>query len=217
MSASTEKTPFEQEGNQVASQDAIEDSQKESSEHVDVSIDEELDEELDEKAEADDEQSEQAEGEESTTTAEEQIAQWQDRYLRLQAEWDNYRKRTAQEREQEKMRATEKLINNLLQVVDDMERAIDTATGSEDDPMLCGIKAVHNKLCSVLGREGLEAIDPKVGDAFDINLHQAVSTVEDSEMPQESINQIYQKGYILGGKILRPAMVVVTTGGPSRE
>ncbi len=145
-----------------------------------------------------------------------ELAEMCDRYARLQAEWDNYRKRTAAEREQERSRATEKLVTNLLQVVDDLERAIDNAPGGDDDPMVVGVKAVYNKLCDLLSREGLEVVDPMPGDAFDIQLHQAVSTVDDMEQPDESIEQVYQKGYTMGGKILRPAMVSVTKGGPAR-
>ena len=144
-----------------------------------------------------------------------QLAEAQDRYARLQAEWDNYRKRTASERAQERQRATERLVTNLLPVVDDMERAI--ASGdSTDDPMLAGVKAVYDKLVDVLGREGLQAVDPQPGDEFDINMHQAVSSVEDTSMFDESIQQVYQKGYTMGDKILRSAMVVVSTGGPAR-
>lgn len=146
-----------------------------------------------------------------------QLAEMQDKYLRLQAEWDNFRKRTATEREQERSRANERLVSNLLQVVDDMERAIAGFTGKEDDPMLAGIKAVYSKFVDVLTREGLQAIDPQRGDAFDIHNHQAVSKVEDASMPNDSIVEVYQKGYIMGEKNLRPAMVVVSSGGPKRE
>ena len=146
-----------------------------------------------------------------------QLAEMQDKYLRLQAEWDNFRKRTATEREQERLRANERLVSNLLQVVDDMERAIAGFAGKEDDPMLAGIKAVYSKFVDVLTREGLQAIDPQRGDAFDIHNHQAVSKVEDASMPNDSIVEVYQKGYIMGEKNLRPAMVVVSSGGPKRE
>ena len=146
-----------------------------------------------------------------------ELAETKDRYVRLQAEWDNYRKRTAAERAQERSRATERLVENLLQVVDDMERAIENSPAAEGDPMLEGIKAVHAKFTDILGREGLEAIAPQAGEAFDIHVHQAVSTVENPDVPEESIGQVYQKGYRMGDKLLRPAMVVTTTGGPKRE
>ena len=146
-----------------------------------------------------------------------QLLDARDKHARLQAEWDNFRKRTAAERAEERSRATERLVTNLLQVVDDMERAIDNAPGGEDDPMLEGIKAIYNKFVDMLGREGLTAIDPQDGDPFDIHLHQAVGKLDDPSVPDETVRQAYQKGYRMGEKLLRPAMVVVTTGGPKRE
>ncbi len=169
-------------------------------------------------AEAEPEAAEGGEGAEGTQAdPEAQLAEMKDKYLRLQAEWDNFRKRTAAEREQESARANERLVSNLLAVVDDMERAINGSGVAEDDPMLAGIKAVHSKFVDILSREGLTAIDPAKGDAFDIHCHQAVQKVEDASVPDESIVEVYQKGYTMGDKNLRPAMVVVSCGGPKRE
>ncbi len=145
-----------------------------------------------------------------------EVADWQDKYLRLQAEWDNFRKRTAAERAEERSRAAERLVTDLLPVVDDLERAIDNAGVADGDPMLEGIKAVYGKFTDILARQGLVAVAPEGGDAFDIHTHQAVSTVEDPSVPEESIAQVYQKGYLMGEKLLRPAMVVTTTGGGPR-
>ena len=145
-----------------------------------------------------------------------EIAEWQDKYLRLQAEWDNFRKRTAAERAEERGRAAERLVTDLLPVVDDLERAIDNAGVAEGDPMLEGIRAVYGKFTDILSRQGLVAVAPASGEAFDIHTHQAVSTVEDPTVPAESIAQVYQKGYLMGEKLLRPAMVVTTTGGGPR-
>lgn len=146
-----------------------------------------------------------------------ELAEVKDQYIRLRAEWDNYRKRTAAERVQERARATEKLVTNLLPVVDDMERAMASTDVPEDDPMMAGFKAVYNKLVDALQREGLTAIDPQHGDELDINVHQAVSTVADPTIPDQAVAQVFQKGYSMGDKILRPAMVVTATGGPKRE
>lgn len=146
-----------------------------------------------------------------------ELADIKDKYMRLRAEWDNYRKRTAAERVQERARATEKLVENLLPVVDDMERAMTSTDVPEDDPMMAGFKAVYTKLVDALQREGLTAIDPQRGDELDINVHQAVSTVEDASIPDQAVAQVFQKGYSMGDKILRPAMVVTATGGPKRE
>ena len=75
--------------------------------------------------------------------------------------------------------------------------------------------AVRSKLLSVFDGEGVEAIDPK-GEAFDCNIHQAVGRVEDASQYDETVNDVYQKGYRMGGKVLRPAMVTVTYGGETR-
>lgn len=142
------------------------------------------------------------------------------RHARLQADWENYRRRTAQERLDERARATEKLVEALLPVVDDMERALDHARGQElaDDfkQFVDGVDAVRAKLLGVFDHEGVEPIDPK-GEAFDPNIHQAVGRVEDAEQFDETVNDVYQKGYRMGGKILRPAMVTVTYGGSKRS
>ncbi len=142
-----------------------------------------------------------------------------DRCLRLEAEWDNYRKRTARERESERARAAEALVTKLLPVVDDIERAIDHADKSQPEgefaQFVDGVRAMHAKLVDVLAREGVEAINP-VGQPFDMNEHQAVAHVEDADAYDETVRDVYQKGYRMGDRVIRTAMVTVTTGGPSR-
>jgi len=144
-----------------------------------------------------------------------QLTEAQDKFLRLQAEWDNYRKRTAAERLAERERATEKLIEKLLPVVDDLSRAIDHAEVSTKESFVEGIQAVAAKLSAVLDREGVEPIDP-MGKPYDAALHQAVGTVENPDVPCDTVVQVYQKGYCMGGRVVRPAMVAVSSGGPSR-
>ncbi|MGI6216141.1 MAG: nucleotide exchange factor GrpE [Coriobacteriales bacterium] len=162
-------------------------------------------------------EAEESKIESDTAALEKELADVKDKYIRLQAEWDNYRKRTASERAQERSRANERLVTNLLQVLDDMERAIDNSGVPDDDPMLTGIKAVYSKFSGILQQEGLKVVNPEKGDPFDIQLHQAVSSVEDPSVPDDSVLQVYQKGYTMGDKILRTAMVVVSTGGPKRS
>lgn len=150
--------------------------------------------------------------------AKQQAAEANDRFLRLQADWDNYRRRTAQERLDERQRATEKLVVDLLPVIDDLERAIEHADNLTDPAAMQfveGVSAVCNKLVSVLNKEGVEVVNP-VGEAFDPLSHQAVSQIEDTEAYDETVAQVYQKGYRMGGKDIRTAMVVVTHGGPKR-
>lgn len=142
-----------------------------------------------------------------------------ERYLRLQAEWDNFRKRTAREREEEKTRASEALVTKLLPVVDDMERSLDHAAKSapegEFGEFVGGVRAVYEKLVDVLNRTGVEAIDP-AGKPFDMNEHQALAQIEDPSVPVNTVRDVYQKGYRMGGRVIRTAMVTVTKGGPAR-
>ena len=150
--------------------------------------------------------------------AKQQAAEANDRFLRLQADWDNYRRRTAQERLDERQRATEKLVVDLLPVIDDLERALEHADSLTDpaaQQFVEGVSAVCNKLVNVLSKEGVEVVNP-VGEAFDPLSHQAVSQIEDTEAYDETVAQVYQKGYRMGGKDIRSAMVVVTHGGPKR-
>ena len=150
--------------------------------------------------------------------AKQQAAEANDRFLRLQADWDNYRRRTAQERLDERQRATEKLVVDLLPVIDDLERAIEHADNLSDpaaQQFVEGVSAVCNKLVGVLNKEGVEVVNP-VGEAFDPLSHQAVSQIEDTQAYDETVAQVYQKGYRMGGKDIRTAMVVVTHGGPKR-
>lgn len=152
---------------------------------------------------------------EAVAKAQAEVAEWKDKYLRLHAEWDTYRRRMTEQRSQEKARAAEKLVESLIPVIDDFERTIDYAEQNGETGLLGGVQAVHSKLIDVLVKDGVEVIDP-VGQAFDALEAQAVGTVEDSSQYDETVAQVYQKGYRLGAKVLRPAMVTVTTGGAKR-
>lgn len=152
---------------------------------------------------------------EALSQAKAEAAEWQDKYLRLHAEWDTYRRRTNEQRAAEKQRATEKLVTNLLPVLDDFERTISYAEANGEAGLLDGVRAVSNKLIDTLKKDGVEVLDP-VGQALDPLEHQAVAVVDDPEQFEETVAQVYQKGYKMGSKVLRSAMVTVTTGGPKR-
>ncbi len=164
-------------------------------------------------------QKELAEVREKLEAAEAKAADAVGRTARLQADWENFRRRTASERNAERERATEKLVCALLPVVDDIERAIDHARTQDmaDDfkQFVDGVDAVHAKLLDVFAHEGVEAIDP-AGEAFDPLEHQAVGRVEDASQYDETVNDVYQKGYRMADRILRSAMVTVTYGGAKR-
>ncbi len=160
-----------------------------------------------------------AEAEEVREGADARVREATERAARLQADWENFRRRTAAERLAERERATEKLVTALLPVLDDIERAIDHARTQEmaDDmkQFVDGVGAVHTKMVDVLAHEGVETIDP-AGEAFNPLEHQAVGRVEDPSVFDETVRDVYQKGYRMADRILRAAMVTVTYGGAKR-
>lgn len=152
--------------------------------------------------------------------AKKEAAEAVDRLTRTTAEWQNFRRRTAQERERERARAAEKLVMSLLPCIDDMERAIDHANKTAGDneqlkQFVEGIDQVHTKMVAALQKEGVEVIDP-AGEPFDPMAHQAVGRSENKDVYDETVDQVYQKGYRMGDKVIRSAMVTVTYGGPKR-
>lgn len=164
------------------------------------------------------EAAEDAEGEEEdpVEAAKAEADAWRDKFFRLHAEWDTYRRRMNEQREEEKLRATEKLVEGLIPVIDDFERSIAYAEQNGEEGLLGGVKAVHTKIGEVLKKEGVEVIDPK-GEAFNALEAQAVAMVDDASVPDETVAEVYQKGYRMGNKVVRAAMVTVTQGGPKRE
>jgi molecular chaperone GrpE len=135
-----------------------------------------------------------------------------DKFLRLKAEWENYRKRTEGERADERSRATQHLLVRILPVIDDLELAIKHSADADVAAMREGIVQVLNKLTSTLAAEGLKTIDPQ-GENFDAHRHNAISKLEDASVPEDTVLEVFQKGYELAGRVLRPAMVVVS-GAP---
>lgn len=140
---------------------------------------------------------------------------WKDKFMRLHADWDNYRKRMDEQRADERVRANERLITDLLPLIDDFKHAIDYAEKNGEGDLLDGVKAISSKFYASLEKNGLQEIDP-AGEPFDPIFHQAVGTVEDTEAYDETVKDVYQKGYKLGIKVIRPAMVTITTGGEKR-
>jgi len=135
-----------------------------------------------------------------------------DMMLRLAAELDNYKKRTIKERESLLKYATQNIIKELLPIVDNLERAIESTNESRDfNLFLEGVKLILNQVSSLLEKEGVSKIDA-VGKVFDPNVHEAVMHVASEEHPENVIIQELQKGYILYDKVLRPSMVVVSKG-----
>ena len=141
-----------------------------------------------------------------------------DNALRAQAELDNYRKRVARDQQDMVNRAGERIIGEVLPVIDNLERAIDHVTaGGDVQQLLGGVEGVHRQLLDVLAKEGVTRIDP-FGAPFDPMVHQAMAQRPDPEVPEGTVVEVFQKGYEMRGRVVRPAMVVVATGsGPSEE
>ena len=142
--------------------------------------------------------------------AQQRLAEQQDRYLRLAAEYDNYRKRTARERGEQTSRAQGDLVKQLIDGLDDLSRFahVDPAT-TDAVTIVKGVEMVEKKLLKALSGAGLEVIDP-INQTFDPTVHEAVAT-EPALSPEDDhvVSRVYQVGYRFGGQLLRPARVVV--------
>jgi molecular chaperone GrpE len=138
-----------------------------------------------------------------------------DEYLadlkRVAAEFDNFRKRIARDQEAQAARAHEKLVKELLPVLDDLERALVAAEEHEEAKLEEGVRLVHRELRSALGKEGLVEIE--TDGAFDPHVHEALLT-QPSEHADGAILEVIQKGYRLGDRVLRPARVVISQEAP---
>ena len=132
---------------------------------------------------------------------------------RVAADFDNYRKRTARDQEALVARAHERLVKELLPVLDDLERALDAAAKHEEVELEEGVRLVHRELSHVLAQEGLVAIESD--GRFDPHEHEALLT-QPSEAEEGAILEVIQKGYRLGDRVLRPARVVVSAGDTNR-
>ena len=139
-----------------------------------------------------------------------------DRLLRLQADWDNYRKRATRERQDLIKTANEKLILDLLAPLDHFEMGLQSSQkSSPDDPLRQGMEMVLSQFRQFLKNQGVAEIDAQ-GQIFDPNLHEAVAHQE-SDLPEGHVIQQLRKGYRLHDKLLRPATVVVSKGKPAHS
>ena len=133
---------------------------------------------------------------------------------RLAAEFDNFRKRTVRDQESLVARAHERLVKELLPVLDDLERALQAAAEHEEAKLEEGVRLVHRELVEALGKEGLVEIE--TNGRFDPHVHEALLS-QPSEADEGSVIDVLQKGYRLGDRVLRPARVVVSAGGDEDE
>jgi len=150
--------------------------------------------------------------------AREEAAKYRDAALRAEAEMQNVRRRASKDVEHAHKFGAEKLIQNLLPVVDSLEKALESSELVKDldqdhsaKAVLDGVGLCHKMFLDTLGKENVAVVDPH-GEPFDPNLHQAMSMVENPDMEPNSVVAVIQKGYQLNGRLVRPAMVMVSKG-----
>lgn len=187
------------------------------------SVEESKSESLDDHSITDDPSIELIDSEESSEKSEEEIAvdslsklevqleEMRDQVLRHQAEVQNVKRRAEQDVEKARKYALERFCNELLPIVDSLEMAILSASPDQEDSesILKGVKLTLKMFVDTLAKFNLEQIDPE-GEPFDPKSHQAVSMVENNEVEPNTVLSVMQRGYVLSGRLIRPAMVVVS-------
>lgn len=153
--------------------------------------------------------------------AEAELAETKDRLLRALAETENVRRRAQREREDALRYAAASFAKDLLSVADNLRRALDSAPAADalDEHLrnlVAGVAATERELIAAFERHGLKRVDPRAGDRFDHNLHEAMFEVENAGQEPGRIVQVLQPGYTLHDRLLRPAMVGVAKAGPNQ-
>jgi molecular chaperone GrpE len=142
-----------------------------------------------------------------------------ERFIRTAADLDNLRRRQLKERQEALQYGHENLVKDLLNTVDNLERAIDHAKESDAKDLVAllqGVELAQRELVSVLGKHGVTVIEAE-GVTFDPNVHEAVAQIEEGSVPPGSVARVYQKGYRLRDRLLRPARVVVAVAPKTRQ
>ena len=140
--------------------------------------------------------------------AREETQKFKDQLLRTAAEHDNYKKRTEREVAQIIQKANEKLILELLPVVDDMERSL-KSNHQNDEDILSGVKLIQQKLMTVLTNAGVEPLE-SIGQSFDVDKHDALLQIEKKSVDPDIVVEEHEKGYLLNGRVIRHAKVIVS-------
>jgi molecular chaperone GrpE len=149
-----------------------------------------------------------------------EAAEWKDRLLRSLAEMENLRRRTEKQIADERVYGIASFARDVLGVADNMRRALDAVTPELRESADSGVKALiegveltERELLKVLEKHGVKKLEP-LGAKFDPNVHQAMYEVPDPSVPAGTVAQVVQAGYTIGDRVLRPALVAVTKGGP---
>ena len=143
-----------------------------------------------------------------------EAAQWKDKYMRTMADFDNFRKRTARDREDLFKQAAADVIKDILPTVDNLELALSKA--QKDDPFTKGVQMVYDGLVKMLEGHGAKRLDA-LGEPLDPNFHQAIATLPSADVEEGHIMTEVKKGWLLNGKLLRAAQVVVSAGKANDE
>lgn len=136
----------------------------------------------------------------------EQLSAEKDKYLRVVAEYDNFRRRSLKDKEDAADKAKSAVIIEFLGVIDNFERAL--ASESADESFRKGVEMIYNQYVEILKKQGVEEIEA-MDKPFDPNIHSAVTQVTDENLGENVVCQVFQKGYIMNGKVIRHAMVAV--------
>lgn len=183
-------------------------SEKDKSEEI-----EEIISDIDENIEANSEEEQASEEMEELTTEEklqEDLGKEKDKFLRLFAEFENYKKRTSKERIDLFKTAGQEVIVSLLPILDDFDRALKELSKSDEKELLKGIELISNKFKETLKNKGLQEMEVKQGDAFDAEVHDAITQIAaPSKKLKGKIIDVIEKGFTLGDKIIRHPKVVV--------
>jgi molecular chaperone GrpE len=140
-----------------------------------------------------------------------------DHLQRLQAEFDNYRKRVRRDEEALRVRAAEDVVEALLPVIDNMQRACEAAAVHDEGQVAAGVERVTGQLYDLLAARGLEEVATAPGDPFDPTVHEAVMAQPSADIDEGHVVVVTQRGYRLHDRLLRAARVVVSSGPPSGD
>ncbi len=176
----------------------------EKKEQIEAEVKEEKTEKASEKKE---DKNKKEKGESETEKLQKELAAAKEAHIRTLAEYDNYRKRTAREKEAAYGDSKADCLKELLGVLDNFERAI-SAGDTDLESYKKGVEMIYSSFCETLKKLGVEAFGEK-GDSFDPNIHNGVMHTEDETLGENVVAQVFSKGYRLGDRILRPAMVQV--------
>ena len=154
--------------------------------------------------------------EDELNVAQQQTKDTRDRLVRKAADFENARKRHQREKSDLSKFAGESVLKEMLPVMDDLERALQHAGDAAESTLASGVEMVVRKFGQALSRRGVTPIDP-TGEPFDPTFHEAIQQVDDPDVPHNTVHQVFQKGYMLHERLLRPALVVVAQGGAPRS